>query len=399
MAGHDPVTRRTPRLALLIVGAVLVVRAAGADAKLASLEAKACALLEDFKSRDSFPGAAAAFALPDGRVGEAAVGSADPQRGIPMTARSRFLSGSTGKTFVAALTLALAREGRVDLDAPISRWLGGEPWFERLPNAHRIHLRHLLQHSAGLEDHVFEPAFLLWASWRRLSGGADAFLAPRELVEIVLDQGPRFAPGTGHHYTDTGYILVGMILERATGRSYEDLLSERFLHPLRLADTQPADGRELRDLAAGHQTHVPLLPSRVVDAEGRLRFDPRVEWTGGGLISRPFDLARWAAALYDGGAMPGSYLDELVGAPVRVREGVGYGLGVYVYEVTPLGPALGHGGWFPGYSTQLIYYREPRLAVAVQSNSDAAQPREYAQAIAAALMDAMRARSSREARP
>ncbi len=365
-------------LAFLLAG----LDAAGAETRLAEFERATHTLLERFRERDGFPGARAAFVLADDRLGEAAVGLSDDERGLLMTTDRRFMSGSVGKSFVAAVALSLAREGRLDLDAPIATWLGDEPWFARLPNGPAITTRLLLKHAAGLEDHVHTVEFWLRALWQRLTRGPDARLPPHALVDLILDEDALFAPGAGYHYTDTGYILIGLILERATGRSYYDLLRERFLAPLDLVDTFPADRRDLPGLAAGYQRKVRFLASRLVDGEGRLLFHPGVEWTGGGLVTNPRDLARWAKALYEERAMKKPYLEEMLAVPSAVRAGVAYGLGVFIWTSTPLGVAYGHGGWFPGYRTQMMYFPALRLAVAVQINTDGgADPREYAIAV------------------
>ena len=111
------------------------------------------------RQEHQLPGLTAAYLRP----GEAAVafasGSADQEQSIAATVETRMMSGSTGETFMAALALALVHEGKLDLDAPISRWLGEEPWFDRLPNARAITVRSYLNHSSGLANHVFSEAF------------------------------------------------------------------------------------------------------------------------------------------------------------------------------------------------------------------------------------------------
>jgi D-alanyl-D-alanine carboxypeptidase len=365
-----------------------------ADARpvdIAALGAEMDARLEGFRERDGFPGAMAAFALPDGRVGHSAVGWADPKRRIPMTPDLRSMSGSVGKTFVAALALSLAQEEKLDLDSRIETWLGEEPWFSRLPNARELTLRMLLQHAGGLEDHVALVRFYAKAVWRLLTRGPDAYVSPLEEIQLLLGRDPLFPAGAGYHYTDTGYLLVGLILEKVAGRPYYELIRERFLEPLALTRTMPSDRRDIPDLIAGHQEQLWFLPRRVVDADGNLRFSPAAEWTGGGLATNPHDLVRWAKALYEEKALPGQYLDELLANPSDAGEGFGYGLGVFIYRATPVGPAYGHGGYFPGYRTQMLYFPDHQVAVAVQLNvDDGVEPREYAFAIAEGVVEALR---------
>jgi len=133
--------------------------------------------LNAFQKQYGFPGATDAYVLQDGTACVAATGVADIEAGTPMTVQSRMLSASLGKTFVGATAVALAREGILDLDIPVSRWLEDRQWFTRLPNHDAITLRHLLTHSSGLPDHVHLDSFAnevsrKWrdgvASWSRM---------------------------------------------------------------------------------------------------------------------------------------------------------------------------------------------------------------------------------------
>ncbi|RIA55244.1 serine hydrolase domain-containing protein [Dichotomicrobium thermohalophilum] len=333
--------------------------------------------LEKLRQEAAFPGAVAAVVMPDGTPHTAAVGEADVQRKLPMTPDHRMLSGSTGKSFVAAVALALAQEGRLNLDAPIARWLGDRPWFPRLPNGAAITTRMFLRHRSGLPDHIHLPAFQA-AAKRRITGregDADYAFPPEALVGFVLDAEPLFAPGAGYAYSDTNYILAGLVIEAVTGRDYEAELRERFLTPLDLSQTAPAEGRRFDRLASGYiRGEAPFgLPEKVAKG-GVLAYNPATEWTGGGLITNARDLARWAWRLYAGAAMPGDYRGELLdGVPkdasqqARYGEAVRYGLGVTIRQ-TPLGPAYGHRGWTPGYLSVFEYYPRHRLAVALQIN-------------------------------
>jgi len=214
-------------------------------------------LVEDFQSalnafqkQYGFPGATAAYVLPDGTAGVAATGFADIEAGTPMTVQSRMLSASLGKTFVGATAVALARKGILDLDFPVSQWLGDRKWFTRLPNHDAITLRHLLTHSSELPDHVHLDSFATEVSrkWRE----NDNPFPPESLIWFILDIPPLFEVDKGWAYTDTGYILIGLVIEKATGRSYYDEIKERFLTPLGLTLTAPADRRFLPGLAAGY---------------------------------------------------------------------------------------------------------------------------------------------------
>jgi len=326
------------------------------------------ATLETLVEEGDLPGAVAAFVLPDGRVGAASSGQADTEAGSPMNPETRFLAGSVGKTFVAATVLSLALDGSLGLDDPVARHLGKEPWFADLPNGASMTVRHLLTHTSGLSDHVGDPDF---ASTLLSREDATPYLSPRELVALVLDEEPLFRPGDGWAYTDTGYVLLGLMVETVTGRDYRDVVRERFLEPLDLVRTEPQRARMER-LAVGYRDPDDSLgfPARMVQ-EGALVLDPWTEYTGGGLVSNPQDLVRWGRALYQGRAMEGDYLQELLGSAVPTGQGQGtrYGLGVSIHE-TALGTTYGHSGWFPGYNTILAYYPDHEMAVSFQTNTD-----------------------------
>ena len=328
--------------------------------------------LDAFQKQYGFPGATDAYVLPDGTAGVAATGFADIEAGTPMTVQSRMLSASIGKTFVGATVIALSREGVLDLDIPVSRWLGDRQWFTRLPNHGAITLRHLLTHSSGLPDHVHLDSFVTELShkWRKKG---NPFL-PEALIRFVLDRQPLFKAGKGWAYTDTGYILIGLVIEKATGRSYYDEIKERFLTPLGLTLTTPADRRFLPGLAAGYMAadNAFGFPRKTTSVDGALVWHPGFEWTGGGLVSNSRDLARWGSALFGGNAMSSPYLDELLNSvPISPdTPDIQYGAGVGIYRTGPFGPVYGHGGWIPGYSSSLRYYPDHGIAIAFQINTD-----------------------------
>jgi D-alanyl-D-alanine carboxypeptidase len=197
---------------------------------------------------------------------------------------------------------------------------------------------------------------------------------PEALIGFILDMPPLFEAGKGWAYTDTGYILIGLVIEAATGRGCFDEIKERFLTPLALAMTTQADRRSLPGLAAGYMPadNAFGFPQKTITADSNLAWHPGLEWTGGGLVSSSLDLGRWGAALFGGNAMPGSYLDDLLDSiPISPdTPDIQYGAGVAVYLTGPFGPVYGHGGWIPGYSSSLRHYPEHGITIAFQLNTD-----------------------------
>jgi D-alanyl-D-alanine carboxypeptidase len=358
-------------MALCIIAGLAAVAPAGAQDGV-GLSADLAATLEDFRARYGFPGATAAITLPDGTVVTAATGLADVEFARGMTPDTPMLAASIGKTFVAATVLALESEGRMRQADLLADHLGDRLWFGGLPNAESITIGHLLRHRAGLPDHVHLPEFQ--AAWSRIAAGKGMF-SPEDLVGFVIEQEPLFEAGAGWAYSDTGYVLLGLVIETVTGRRYHEVVRERFLTPLALTGTFPSDRRNLPGLAVGYT--VPGnpfgLPARTADTGGRLLWDPAVEWTGGGLASTSQDLARWGHLLFGGKALADPYLDRMLdGAPVAPdTPGILYGAGVAIYADTPRGPVYGHGGWIPGYVSSLRHYADPGVTVAFQINTDA----------------------------
>ncbi|MCB1108926.1 MAG: beta-lactamase family protein [Chlamydiia bacterium] len=323
--------------------------------------------LDRLQQKYGFPGATCSYVLSDGTLGEIASGFADRENRKLMTTRSRMLVASIGKSFVAATVLALANERLLNLDDLLSSSLGKHNWYTRLPNHETISIRHLLTHSAGLPDHVHNKKFLQLLSNNNL-------LSAESLLECILDEPPLFDAGNGWSYTDTGYILLGLVIESVTERTYYEEVERRFLLPLKLNNTTPSNQPMLLGLVPGYTAcNNPFgLPRKTVNATGSLVWNPAIEWTGGGLISTSRDLAIWAKLLYEGNAMQSNYLTELLhSVPVgEIELEKRYGAGVVIIEKNPLGEKLGHLGVIPGYTSSMQYYSKHRTSIAFQVNTD-----------------------------
>ena len=329
------------------------------------------ARLEELRKEVGFPGATAAFVLPDGSSGRIAVGVVDPDTQEPMPLEGRMLAGSVGKMFVAGVVLDLVGRKILDLDEPLSTYLGHDPWFDRLPNASDLTLRLLMNHASGVPDHL-EGKYFERIS-KMIAEGPDAVIEPRESVTYVLDVEPLFPAGTSFHYSDMNYILAGLAVEAVTGRDYYDLMVERIVNPLGLNDTSPQNTRNLPGLVQGH---TPIdnpfsMPSRLLDDHGLIQHNPTLEYCGGGACSSSADLARYAWLLYRGVVLDWDYRTDLLdGVELVGRLAPGrYGLATFMHK-GDLGTTLGHTGWYPGYNSAVTYYVDHDIAVAVQVNRD-----------------------------
>ena len=245
------------------------------------------ALLEEARGTMKMPGLRAAVRYPDGRIVLAATGMADVEASIPLDNEVGMPGGSTGKTFAAALTMLLVEDGLLSLDDHAARWLGDADWYADLPNADQIRIRHLLSHSAGLSDYPQTMGYRMGSVWRVLRRGSVQF-EPEELIGFATTRKSLYPVGEGFRYTDAGYLVLGRVIEAATGRRYYDLLGERILEPLELHGIRPQD----RSILSRHHARLHLRrpqSARRRQHEGRpvLRVDRR----------RPRHDARHARAL------------------------------------------------------------------------------------------------------
>lgn len=359
-----------------ILAASLVFAAGGDASQLHALRAEQAvkrdvqSRLEKVVSGNDLPGATAAMITGKGDAITFAAGFADKEIGREMTPRTRMMSGSIGKMFAAAVAVSLVQDGVIELDAPISKWLGADSEYARLPNYRDITVRMLLGHTSGLIDYVYDDSF--WTIAKQRTKDADFAFSANELVAFGYGSKALFEPGKGFHYTDLGYVLLGLVIEKAAGEDYYSLLQQRFLYPLGLSLTGPSSGRIFNDLAQGYLAKTnPLLGEFATTLEnGVFRINTRSEWTGGGLVTNAEDLAQWAWHLFEGRTRLGKeYSAAMVSAAVATGEGGKYGFGVYVFD-TQFGPLYAHGGWFMGYRSYLGYFPSCHVAAAIQINSE-----------------------------
>ncbi|EMD28591.1 serine hydrolase domain-containing protein [Amycolatopsis azurea] len=275
------------------------------------------------------------------------------RHGAPST-DGKFRAGSTTKTFVATVVLQLVGEGKVDLDAPVDRYL------PRFGLDRRITVRMLLQHTSGLFDYIgdrspdgstFEPGIPLVGK----EGAANRFhhYRPDELVRLSLAKPARFEPGTQWRYSNTNYILAGLLVEQATGTPYATQVQRRILQPLRMHDTSLPGTRTTipGDHAHAYQAYRDNGRLTTVDVT---RQSATWAWAAGEIVTTTKDLDRFITALTTGKLLPPRLYAEMgrmteAGSPTRQ-----YGLGLARYQLGPDCVAVGHIGEIPGYKTYLL---------------------------------------------
>lgn len=328
------------------------------------LAARLQARLDSLRVVGRFPGATLGVVLADGTRLTLATGMSDTARRRAMRPDDLMPQGSVGKTYVAAVALQLMEEGRLELDAPVSRYLGERPWFRRLPNAADITVRQLMNHTSGLVRYEFDERFLTdlkrdpFRTWQ-----------VEEQLAYLFDRPAPFAAGQGWDYSDTNYLVLGLIIERLTGVPLNDAIRRRVIDRLGLEHTIPNDRPDL-PIAQGYAgAGNGFLDGDAMVVNGRMILNPAFEGAGGGWSSTALDLAVWAKALYEGQVVPPARLEQaLDGVPARLGPEVRYGLGVIIWP-SPAGPVWGHSGFFPGYLTEMRYFPDGRFAIALQVNA------------------------------
>ncbi len=358
--------RKTITFFVVCLFLACVVQAQTGTANKSALETALQLKLDEWHKAGSFPGATVGVVLANGESFGLAVGFSDRQTKTPMNPNDRMLAGSVGKTFAAAIALQLIKEGKIGLDDKIEKYLGREPWFARLPNAKEITVRQLMNHSSGLVRYEFKEQFT-----KDLTANPEKVWKPAELVVYLLDEKPPFEAGKGWDYSDTNYIVLGMIIEKVTDKKFYDEANRRVLKPLKLTGTIPQDGPRLQGLIQGYAgPNNPFGGTDEMIVNGKFAINPQFEWTGGGYVSTAQDLARWAKMMYEGKAFSADLLPQVldgVSAPMLGREAK-YGLGVIIRK-TAVGTSYGHSGFFPGYMTDMMYFPEHKVAIAVQVNT------------------------------
>ncbi|GAA2208707.1 serine hydrolase domain-containing protein [Nonomuraea monospora] len=280
-------------------------------------------------------GATAALArVSDGhRTWSGAVGVRDVERGGRPSPNGYFRIGSVTKTFVATVVLQLVDEGELALDDPIERHLPG-----LVPGGSGITVRELLNHRSHLHDYMSEPGY----STNRWRGDARfRSYQPEELLKVAF---AKKLPDDGKwHYSNTNYVVLGLLVEKLTGRPYGEEVRRRVLRPLGLRHTVVPGDRA--GLPSPHAKGYEPLPE-LVDAT---RMNPSLDWAAGEMISTAADLERFMTALIGGKLISEKSLREMR-TTVATGAGFDYGLGLQAYRL-PCGTAWGHSGELIGYQT------------------------------------------------
>ncbi|MED7949771.1 serine hydrolase domain-containing protein [Streptomyces sp. BE303] len=270
---------------------------------------------------DGFP-AAVAYARQGERESRTAAGLADTATGERARPDQRFRIASNTKSFVSTVLLQLEGEGRLSLDDSVEKWLPGVVGGNG-NDGNAITVRQLLNHTSGIHDPTDEPEFFAPYLERHEWGYV---YTPREVIARAVRHAPSFTPpGSGWAYSNTNYLLAGLVIEAVTHHSAPSEIHRRILVPLGLRNTSfPVTDPDIR----GPHLHGYDLAGRDVT-----RFSPSYDWTAGAMISTVDDLARFHRALFGGKLLRPAQQRELL-TTVKFTGGPAYGLGVQRREVT-----------------------------------------------------------------
>jgi len=323
------------------------------------------AALEKAFQQGSAPGVVAAVQTPE-YTWIRALGVADRASEEPMTPEMYHRIGSVTKTFTATLLLKAAGDGLLSLEDTIDQYVKG------VPNGDEITLRQLATMTSGVATYSENKKFDFDGD-----PGTDPYKVwkPEELVKIGIEESPLFDPGTEFNYSNTNYVLLGLVLEQVTGKPIGEVYQKEIIQPLGLEDTS------FPDLA---DTSLPDPHAQGYTLQGRSSgekprdatdWNPSWTWTAGMMISTVDDLLAYGRALGTGkGLLSPAQQDERIDSLVSdvppfdqppLEGDYGYGLGLMKEHGW-----IGHSGVIPGYNTALYYNRELDAVLVVEVNSD-----------------------------
>jgi CubicO group peptidase (beta-lactamase class C family) len=280
-------------------------------------------------------------------------GLANVELGVAATPDTIYQSGSVGKQFTATLAMMLIEEGKLGLDDPVSKYLPSAP-----PAWQGITLRHLLTHTSGISNSIYQ----------RINMRQD--YTEDELLQQIMSMPLDFQPGEKWNYSNAGYVTLGILIHKAAGKFYGDLLREKIFGPLGMTTARVISEADIvPNRAAGYR----LVDGQLKNQEW---VSPTLNTTAdGALYLTVLDLAKWDAALYTEKLLKRSSLD-LMWTPVKLNDGKTepYGFGWGLSDVRGH-HVISHGGAWQGFTMSIARYVDDKLTVIVMTNLDAAHSR------------------------
>lgn len=293
-------------------------------------------------------------------------GFADLENQVPATAETVYRLGSITKQFTAVAIMLLAEDGKLSVDDELTKFLPDYPTHDK-----KITLRHLLQHTSGIKSYT---------SLKEFPKLSRSDYTHDEMLALFKDEPLEFEPGTKWSYCNSGYYLLGVVIEKVSGQKYEEFLAERIFRPLAMSDTRYGHARPLIPRRAMGYANSPqgLVNDEFISMDA--------PYAAGALVSTVLDLVKWHQALEQNALLSSeSYAamyerTKLTGGGTRP-----YGFGWQLGELADH-KSIGHGGGIPGFSTMMTRYPDDRLAVIVLSNTATANSGAVAKEIAQVML-------------
>lgn len=337
--------------------------------------------LDQQRTSRAIPGMAAAVIFPDGSMWSAGSGYAKLGASVRSTNATPYVVGSISKTFIAAAIMQLDDEGALSVDDRLSTWL---PDY---PRAADMSLRQLLAHTAGVFNYFEHSSYS-----RKVFNTMKTHLwTPGEILTQFVSA-PYFAPGAGFRYSNTGFILLGLVIQEVTGKALDDVLRERFFTPLGMTGSY----FQYRQPGPSSSAHGYLLKAdgTVRQISDTTNYRPQISaatvaWAAGGVVATARDIARWGDALYgDLGVVSDTALAEMTDYDYSTYARDTYGLGTRtrIYNGQRM---FGHTGSLRGFAAAMWHFRDLDLTVVVLTNRGRIDPNPTADVLAGIAMSAL----------
>ncbi len=331
------------------------------------------AALDEGAQEFLLPGAVALLRTPSGTV-TATYGTTERGGGTPVSLDDHVRIGSNTKTWTATVTLQLAQEGKLAVTDPVSKYRAG------VPNGDNITIEQLLNMRSGLYNYSETPQLN-----EALDNDPQRVWTPDELLTLAFENPPYFPPGEGYHYSNTNYVLLGLIAEKLDGKPLAEIYQERIFKPAgltstvfpELPDTSLPDPYSHGYFYGTNMLTIndPALPEDMQAAakNGSLapadvtNNNPSWTWAAGGGISTANDLATWAEALADG-KMLDQQMQQQRMASIQSSDPSNPTAAGYGWGIAKMGPMYGHTGELPGYNSFMGSDPENKVTLVVWAN-------------------------------
>jgi CubicO group peptidase (beta-lactamase class C family) len=277
-------------------------------------------------------------------------GMADMAKAVPMDASAQLRIGSVTKQFTSTAILMLAEEGKLSVDDDITRHLPDYP-----TRGKKISIEHLLTHTSGIANYTSKPSF-------RANITEDTTV--NAMIDTFKDDPLTFEPGSAYAYSNSGYFVLGAIIEKTSGMPYATFIEQRIFAPLGMLDTAyEGHAKGTAPRAAGHTTTpTGYGPSQLMSATQT--------YAAGAIVSTVDDLARWDAAVVSGKLLKAaSWQRALTSHKLGNGESTGYGYGWRMDKMQG-SERIAHGGGVPGHSSYVMRLPQEKVFVAVLANND-----------------------------